>query len=283
VIGLISISTAIENNVFLFITLSNCSNIIKVNKTKVISMRLLAYATFITALALSNQALSEPLRFSYWSDASPPLASIQDNKLHAGILKELGAAIGAALNLPVEFRALPVQRIESQLQAGLIDLDCITSPIWKQEPEAYHWSPVLFKGADRFLIKKGSQHAISTFSDLKGLTLGIYNGYTYHPKIMEMINSGDVATIKVSGIEHGIQLIELGRLDALIDFEVSLNYQIKQQNLYNKLKLAEKYADEFDLQCAYSKKMKISTGTMNKAIESIVRSGKFQEILAKYK
>jgi len=238
---------------------------------------------FLCLSVYSALSHSEPLRFSYWADATPPFVDIKDNKVQGGILKDLGESIGAELNLPVEFVNIPVPRIESQLQAGLIDVDCITSPIWKDTPEAYHWSPVLFEGSDRFLVKRELQHKIQSFTDLKGLTLGIYKGYIYHQDIMDMIARAEIKTIKVTGIEHGIKLLQLGRLDALVDFGILLEYQLKKLSLKGEYALADKYADKYDLSCAYSKKSRISSAAMNDVINKIINSGKLDQILSKYR
>jgi len=246
-------------------------------------MRLALVVTYLYLSVHSALSHAESLRFSYWADATPPFAEVKGNKVQGGILKDLGESISDELNLSVEFVKIPVPRIESQLQAGLIDVDCITSPIWKETPEAYYWSPVLFEGSDRFLVKQALQHKIQSFADLKGLTLGIYKGYIYHQDIMAMISRAEIKTIKVKGIEHGIKLLQLGRLDALVDFGVLLEYQLKKLSLKGEYALADKYADKYDLSCAYSKKSHIPRAAMNDVVNKIIRSGKLDQILLKYR
>ena len=223
------------------------------------------------------------LRFSYWDDAKPPFVIQREGVVSSGIIKDLADKIAEEFGSSVDFVKLPVGRIEEQLDAGAIDIDCLTSPRWKNTPSLYNWSPVLFKGADRFLAQAEFASKLNAFSDLKGATLGIYNAYVYHPEIMKMIASGEVSTIKVKGVEHGIQLLQLKRLDALIDFGLLLKYQIREKSLGDQLVLAELPADEFDLHCAFSKKMAGSPVRLNAAFDKLIQEGQITQILRRYR
>lgn len=237
----------------------------------------------LISFSISAFASDKPsIKFSYWNQASPPIAIREGDALSGGIIKDLGEAIGQHLKHPVEFIELPVARIEPHLRAGLIDADCITSTIWKETPDQYDWSPTLFEGADRILIRKDYKEIIE-FSDMTGLRLGIYNGYVYHPQIMDMMESGKVKAFKVSDIEKGTLLLQLGRIDALIDFDVSLRYQLLTKDLKDELSLATKHADDFTLSCAYSKKSVVKKETMNNAITHLIKTGKIEAILNNYR
>ncbi|KZY29786.1 MULTISPECIES: ABC transporter substrate-binding protein [unclassified Oleiphilus] len=227
---------------------------------------------------------AETLKFSYWDDAKPPFVIEHDGVVHSGIIKDLADQISSEAGLQAEFVKLPVLRIEQQLQSGDIDVDCLTSPIWKELPSSYHWSPVLFDGADRFLVRPELSLKLHSYNDLKGTTLGIYNGYVYHPEVMSLIKSGDVATIKLKGLEHGIHLLQLKRLDVLIDFGILLKYQLRERKLNEQLVLAKLPADEYKLHCAYSKqiKNKIAPKTLDMLIENLVRTGELDRILKRY-
>ena len=170
----------------------------------------------ISVLAYSHSVLADSLKFSYWDDAKPPFVIKQDALVSSGIIKDFAELIVSEIGVKAEFVKLPVPRIEQSLQSGAIDMDCLTSPIWKELPGEYNWSPKLFDGSDRFLVQSELKSKIESFSDLKGLSLGIYNGYVYHPELMELISSAELNAVKVKGLEHGIQLLKLKRLDALM-------------------------------------------------------------------
>ena len=239
---------------------------------------------FFILISFGAYAEDKVLVFSYWDEAGPPFVILKDDaqkNISAGILKDIAEAISRSLKVNSKLVKLPVQRIESYLEAGEIDLDCITNPIWKESPDNYLWSPVLFTGGDRLLIKKELESGIASYKDLKGKSLGIYNGYSYHPEIMKMIDSGDITAVKVSGIDHGIKLLLLERIDALIDFDILLNYKIKAE-YENELILADLLSETYELSCAYSKKTKFDKSKINKIISELVSSGEIDKILNRY-
>lgn len=247
-------------------------------------MKYLVNGLFIVLSLIVNSAQGSDgkLRFSYWDDATPPFILERDGVVHSGIIKDLAEKVAAVVDGDAEFVKLPVARIEPQLQSGVIDIDCLTSPIWKESPSSYNWSPVILNGADRFLVWPEFASKLNAFDDLRGMTLGIYNGYVYHPEIMRMIKENEISTIKVKGLEHGIQLLKLKRLDALIDFGILLKYQLKTKGLSGQLVLADLPADEYDLHCAYSKKMKIPAEMVNSIFEQLKKTGEVGKILNRY-
>lgn len=232
--------------------------------------------------ASDTKEYTRPLVFSYWTEASAPFAMYRGNRLEQGIIKDLGHAMAKYLGREVKFSLLPSKRIEPYLINGDIDFDCITNPMWKERPDAYRWSPSLFDGADRFLVRHGESNDITDFKNLKGRILGIYQGYVYHPTIMKMIETKQVATVKVSDIDKGLQLLKLKRIDALIDFGVVLSHQLKAQNLHDSLTLATLPADTFKLHCAYSHKVDIDYTTIDNAFRALISDGQLRHILNKY-
>lgn len=232
------------------------------------------------SLALSSMNVNaEPLRFSYWPEASAPFVELDDGELTGGIIKGIGDALGLALGHDVGYIKLPTPRIEPFLVSGEVDVDCVTNPKWKASPERYHWSPPLFSSADRFLIRKGVEHEINTFADLHGRTLGIYQNYIYHPEITQMINNGDIATVNLHDLEKGITLLGLDRIDALIDFELTLRHQLKQSTKLSDFTLAKHPADTFELHCAYSKSTHLEHDTMQQAFEDLLTNGGLDGLL----
>jgi len=242
-----------------------------------------SYLIAVTLMLLSPFIFAEDatLRFSYWQEATPPfviLDETQDKIVKSGVLKELAEQIAAHLNMQVKFINLPVLRIEPQLSAGEVDIDCITRPDWKKHPDNLHWSPVIFQGADRLLVKTARKHEFKVFEDLKGKLLAVYNGYTYHPKITEMINNGEITSVKVSGIDHAVNLLSLDRIDALIDFDVLLENKIAS-GYQESLALADLIVERYDLYCAYSKKIKIEANLVDSVIKKMVETGEINDML----
>ncbi len=236
-------------------------------------------------LSMRVAAADKPsLRFSYWAEASPPFVMLDQptKKIpETGVLKDLADQIALQLGRNTQFINLPVPRIEPFLNSGGIDIDCITQPGWKEHPETMHWSPVLFTGADRFMVKRSEGHQLSRFEDLKGKNLGIYNGYIYHPDITRMIEAGEIKTVKVTDLDHAVQLILLGRIDAMIDFDILLEYKIAA-GFEDQLELADLVAETYDLYCAYSKHIGIDPTLIDGVINSLKETGAIDAIIKKY-
>ena len=233
-------------------------------------------------IGCSSALAKEPLVFSYWTKASEPFVIRENETLSGGIIKDLGVLIAQKLNREASFWNLPNQRIEPYLIEEKVDFDCITNPAWKQQPEAYRWSPALFKGADVFLVRAGAENNIRTYGDLIGKTLGIYTGYVYHPEIMRLIENGDIATVKISDLEKGVYLLELERIDALIEFGVIVRHRMRQGKIPETKVIASYPADTFDLHCAYAAEFDLNEEQINRLFSEIVESGEMEEILSKY-
>lgn len=119
-------------------------------------MKSILLCFYLLFLSFNSLADDKTLTFSYWSQAGPPFVFLDDknpNRIERGLVKDLAELISVHLNVSPRFVNIPVKRLESQLVKGDIDLNCITNPIWKKHPEKYHWSPALFNGSDRFLVK----------------------------------------------------------------------------------------------------------------------------------
>ena len=69
----------------------------------------------------------------------------------------------------------------------------------------------------------------------------------------------------------------------MIDFDILLEYQVRELGLHDTLALADFPADQYALHCAYSKKMKVSAETMNLVIVDLIQSGKVERILQRYR
>lgn len=240
---------------------------------------------FTTLALLLSTALNaeDTLKFSYWTKAHPPFVFRDGNQLSGGIIKDLGDALASSLGRTAAYVELPSKRIEPYLISGKLDIDCITNPIWKDTPDAFRWSPVLFDGADRFLVRSGKENDIQDLYDLRGKILGIYQGYVYSEALTQMIDSKEVATTQVSDVEKGIYLLGLKRIDALVEFGVILDYHLKNMTKADEFSIANLPADQYKLHCAYSHKINADYQDIDNAFRTMIDSGTVTQILNKYR
>lgn len=85
-----------------------------------------------------------------------PDALPEQGQLTGGIIHDIGKALGQQLGLPVAFVEVPRARYEEQLQAGTIDVVCITHPDWVRAPAELAWSPPLFSESDIIVQPAGT-------------------------------------------------------------------------------------------------------------------------------
>ena len=245
---------------------------------------LLVLLIYLFSWNVAAEDENDVITFSYWKEASPPFVFSADKDqehIKSGLIKNLAELIALQLDATPAFVKLPVQRIEPQLLSGQIDIDCITNPIWKEHPEAYDWSPAMFEGADRLLVRQKEASKVTSLDDLRGKVLGVYNGYVYHPDIMKMIDQGDIEAVKVVDIDHGVQLLLLSRIDVLIDFDILLAYKLNDVHK-NSLAFADFIPETYKLHCAYSKKMRFDENKVNKIISDLVFKGDVRRLLNSY-
>lgn len=238
---------------------------------------------FLLAIVLTPSIKAEPLVFSYWTKASEPFVFVDNDQLVGGLVMDMGKLIGQQLGREITYRNFPHIRIENQLSEGKVDFDCLTNPAWKHHAGQYRWSPALFEDEDVFVVRKGEENDIQSFNDLIGKRLGVYSGYVYHPEIMRLIESGDIETVKISGVDKGIMLLQLKRIDAFIEFGIIMHYKIQQQALPEKLALASHPADSFELFCAYAPKQDLPEEHINAMFDALIKEGALDQLLAKYR
>ena len=228
-------------------------------------------------------AFSEELIFTYWLEALEPFAIRADSKLEGGIVKDIGDELAARMNLKPKYIELPTKRVAIMVTEGDAHISCLTNPKWEGKPEDYHWSPVLFKGSDNFLIKQDQANKMKTIADFHGKRIGVYFGYTYSKKISALFEQGKAESVQVDSLSIGIKLIEMGRLDTIIDFGSLIEYEIKKQGLGETFAISSMDADIFDFHCSYSLKIPYDAQVLDAHLLKMKQEGFFEQINDKYR
>lgn len=242
-----------------------------------------AAATMLLGGVSADPAQAEALRFSYWNEATAPWVNQDVSAPHKGILLDIGTLIAKNLGADAQFVKLPVIRIQSWLQEGKIDLDCVANPAWREKPELYQWTPTLFRDYDGLLVRKGQAATIKELKDLIGKKVAIYQNYTYRTDFTQMMTSGQIEAINMADLETGMKLLRLGRVDAVVDFGIVLQYHLRDSKIASEFELAQGHLEDFDLQCAYTKAMPIKPERMNDSIRKLVENGAIESVLVKYR
>jgi len=228
-------------------------------------------------------AFSEELIFTYWLEALEPFAIRNGAKLEGGIVKDIGDELAARMELKPKYIELPTKRVAIMVTEGDAHISCLTNPKWEGNPENYHWSPVLFKGSDNFLIKQDQANKLKSIADLHGKRIGVYRGYVYSEQITALFEQGKAEPIYVGSLSTGIRLIEMGRLDTIIDFGSIIEYEIKKQGLGERFVISSMDADTFDFHCSYSLKIPYDAQALDAHLLNMKKEGFFEQVYDKYR
>lgn len=234
-------------------------------------------------LALAGVVNAETeIIFSYWHESGPPFVVEKDNVLTGGIVKDIGDRVAKELNLQPKYILIPTKRVEIRLAEGGIHVACMSNPQWFENGDLYDWSEALFGATDNFIVKAGNENSIMEWDDLDGKRIGVYVNYVYHPNVMKKFAEKKTVPVKVSGFEAALNLLSHNRLDAVIDFGIIARSYLKENNLQDEFKFAQKAADEFELYCAISKKSPHDAEGIRSAIKKIVDRGDIDKVLENY-
>ncbi|WP_250655729.1 substrate-binding periplasmic protein [Alkalimarinus coralli] len=246
--------------------------------------RLLAWCSLcVTVIVSAPSAWSEELIFTYWNEALEPFAIRSNNKLVGGMVKDIGDELAERANLKPKYIELPTKRVAIMVTSGEAHVSCLTNPKWEEKPDNYHWSSVLFEGTDNYLIRLEDVNTLNSVADFEGKRIGTYNGYVYNQEIMSLFAEGKAESVPVGSLATGMRLVEMGRLDTVIDFGAIIEYEIKKQGLENKLAIATVDADVFGLHCSYSLKMPYDAEMLDNHLLDMKKEGFFEQLQARYR
>lgn len=168
-------------------------------------------------------------------ESFPPFEYERDGAI-VGFDAEIVQQVLARLGLTARIEVLPWARAQEEAAAGRIA--GLFSLTWSPERERlYHFSAPLSTVKDVFFKLRTREFAWRELDDLKGLRVGISQGYAYAPELMRAIQAGSIATDVVAGenpeYRHFTKLAS-GRIDLCV-CEVSVG-----------LHLIRTHAPEFD-------------------------------------
>jgi len=148
--------------------------------TKFVASPFLKVQQLILLLGVMPLVNADELIFTYWMNAQEPFVIRSEQRLSGGIVKDIGDELSRRMSLTPKYLELPTKRIYSMIVSGKAHLTCLSNPKWEENPDAFGWSPVLFKGTDNFLVTVKNKSSIQSFDDLRGKRVGTYNGYIYN-------------------------------------------------------------------------------------------------------
>lgn len=239
---------------------------------------LLLWLFLPSSLVGAEETLSS-LVFSYWEEAGAPFVQeASEGQLNGGLLYVLGRAIASDLGYQAEFRRIPVRRVEPEMNGGRIDLTCLTHPQWWDHPQKLLWTSPLVTDADALIVRRPEAAQYDEWNDLVGKTIGVFRGYTYHPKLAELFDTDTAKRLEILDQERGLELLTLHRIDAQVEFRSVALDLIRKKNLENELAIAPHIIEEFELSCAVNPRHEAALPIINARIEALSASALVKEL-----
>ena len=118
-------------------------------------------------------------------------------------------------------------------------------------------------------------------TDFRGMIIGTIRGYKY-PTLQPYFDKGYFNRYDVSNLNVNFIRLDLKRIDALVDAEILINYQLKQSNNSDSYKVMPMEVSQQHIQAALSPKAPITLLQLNQVLKKLKEQGVIEAILKKY-
>lgn len=203
----------------------------------------------------------------------PPYEYYEDDKM-VGIDVEFAKAIADDMGYKLEIIDMDFGSIIPSIQSGKADIAVAALSVTDEKLQQINFSVTYETASQLIIVPKDSE--ISSVADLKGKRIGVENFTT------GMIYASDIEDATIESFANGSQAIDAlkeGEVDAIvIDGEPAKVYAERD----NELKIIDEPLTEEEYAIGVAKNDPILLKKINKSIEKLKASGKFDQIRAKY-
>lgn len=228
-------------------------------------------------VSCSSLANADELRWGFASADGMPYVDVREQQLHGGFIYELGQRVSQQLGYQAAFIETPNKRIDEFMQRGRIHVICNSNPQWLENPERYHWSAPLYSEADVLLVHR-EQAPINSLQDLYDKNLGTQLGYVYNHALMNAFATHKINRTNLRDHAAGLNLLRKQRLDAVIDMQRTLRYQMNQQ-ANAPLRINRWVIERYDMHCTYSPRLPLSAERLDQALLQLRDQGLIEQLL----
>jgi polar amino acid transport system substrate-binding protein len=206
-----------------------------------------------------------------------------------GIMKEIAQSCFTRMGVHAEYRALPIERMQSEIQQGLLDINFFS---YKKEREDF----VLFSAEPAFrtgyrpIVLKGSGVSIKQLSDFDRYRLGHTIGLRYSNDFHEYIKQRkQKRTLDETGtVESNLKKLLAKRIDIFVADYSSLLYLADKSRVRDQIEVVDYEVQEADYFLALSKKSprvadkKAFTVEFDRCLKELKANGSYCTIFARY-
>ncbi|WP_019029537.1 substrate-binding periplasmic protein [Colwellia piezophila] len=241
--------------------------------------QLIFYSFFISLSAFADNKVT--LIIGYGDHNSAPYAIEKTEQLSGGIIKDIATELAGELDITVTFVKTPRKRTERDIENNTIHLVLISNSNWLANSDKLQWSETIFIEKDVMVIRADNTNQYQQLIDFSGMIIGTIRGYTY-PNLQPYFDKKHFVRYDVSNLNVNFLRLELGRIDALIDANILINYQLKQSDNSQLFKVLPLNINQQNIQAALSPNAPITLSQFNQALKKLKDQGVIAAILKKY-
>lgn len=197
------------------------------------------------------------------------------------ILRELAKRTGIKYKLNL----MPWPRIKLNLESGDVDASLGGWKLPEREKYGiYMKRPMLFDYFQLYVVK-GKEFPFKKVEDLFEKKIGKIRGVNVYPAMDQAIKDGKMRVIETNTRISLIEMLRLGRLDAMVTSAVVTGYDLKNLGVTDVVALSKPLTKPQGTYIWFSKKANIDPEVVlqfNQAMESMHKDGSTRKILLKY-
>ena len=241
---------------------------------------LLAAALLSTVLPVPAAA-QDTLRVAASAAWNMPYGKIQGDRLVAGIVLDLYAALAQKSGLTLATVVLPRKRIDGAVANGEIDLRCHFNPQWTAQPQAYVWSKPLFTMNDVLFGREGTP-ALRSLQDIaRGTLVSTTLGYRY-PSLDALFESGELQRDDSVDEEKVLRKMTVGRTPYGVTNAHALDWY-QREVPQHQLASWRLVVDSTPIHCAVPKAGALPAAVLLNALEELRKTGRIDAIVRAYR
>ena len=206
----------------------------------------------------------------------PPFNFIDENDEFQGFDVDISNEIAERLGVEANFIATKWDGLIGGLKADKFDIIISQMTVTEERKKSVDFTdPYVISGS--VLITREETNDITKLEDIKGKNVGVGGGTTFE----EVANSVDGAEVKLyKAVGDYIQDLTNKRLDVIINDQLLISYNIKEQNL--PIKISSDILNKDEIGMAVNKGNEDFIEQVNKALSEMKEDGTYTEIYKKW-
>lgn len=209
-------------------------------------------------------------------DQAMPIVRFQNGAISGGIVKDVGDLLAQRLGRRAVYLNADSPDVTPALSSGRADAMCYVMPFWIDGD--YNWSPPMLPDAEMIAARSDMPH-LRSLKELKDKPVGTVVAYRY-PRVEQVLGKR-FRRVDAANMEKNIQQMVAGKVPYTMISEATLSYQ---QRIHPGLKVrADLVFSAYKAQCAFSQKSAIPFDEVSKAIDTLLKDGSIDQIMARYR